>query len=259
MQFLHEYQEQEPSLKMLEGLEVKDFRAWLAKRNNAGLVQSSNARAISSVRSFYKFLTKQKLLKNDAISAIKVSGRGKKLPRALSVEQVMHAIDEGDNEWEELRDKAMLTLLYGAGLRISEALALNYNDVTDADVIKIRGKGNKERLVPILPEIKNALNRYKSACPYSGEALFYGSRGKRLRPEIVQRKLSHYRSLLGLPDHTTPHALRHSFATHLLGAGADLRSIQELLGHSTLNTTALYTHVDSKRLTEGYKKAHPRS
>lgn len=258
LHFLFEYHEAEAGIKTLERLEVKDFRAWLAKRKNDGFDQTSNARAISSVRSFFKFLEKQGTLKNDAIAAIKVGGRGKKLPKALSVEQVMHAIDESEGEWEELRDKAIITLLYGGGLRISEALGLNYNDVDDAEVIKIRGKGNKERLVPILPEVKKAISSYKNACPYRGEALFYGSKGKRLRPEIVQKKLRNYRGLLGLPDHATPHALRHSFATHLLAEGADLRSIQELLGHASLATTERYTHIDSKRLMEGYKKAHPR-
>jgi integrase/recombinase XerC len=258
LQFLFEYHEEETGLKTLEKLEVKDFRAWLAKRKNNGFDQTSNARAISSVRSFFKYLEKQGSLKNDAIAAIKVGGRGKKLPRALSVEQVMHAIDESDGEWEELRDKAIITLLYGCGLRISEALGLNYNDVDDTEVIKIRGKGNKERLVPVLPEVKKAIAAYKAACPYNGEALFYGSKGKRLRPEIIQKKLRSYRGLLGLPDYATPHALRHSFATHLLAEGADLRSIQELLGHASLATTERYTHIDSKRLMEGYKKAHPR-
>jgi integrase/recombinase XerC len=278
LHFLFEYHEEEAGIRTLEKLEVKDFRAWLAKRKNAGYDQASNARAISSVRSFFKYLEKRESFKNDAIAAIKVGGRGKKLPRALSIEQVMHAIDESEGEWEDLRDKAIITLLYGGGLRISEALSLNYNDFDGVDVIKIRSKGNKERLVPVLPEIQKAITAYKNACPYgSGHAelgsasgnilkqvhddrpLFYGSKGKRLRPELVQKKLRHYRGLLGLPDHATPHALRHSFATHLLAEGADLRSIQELLGHSSLATTERYTHIDSKRLMEGYKKAHPRS
>lgn len=262
LQFIAAHTSEDVTLSMLEKLEVKDFRAWLAKRKSEDFDQSSNARAMSSVRSFFKFLEKEKVFKNDAANAVRVKGAGRKLPRALSVEQAMQAIgettDETPENWEDLRDKAIFTLLYGGGLRISEALGLGYNDV-ESDVIKIKGKGNKERLVPILPEIKNAINIYKSACPYSGEALFYGAKGKRLRPEIVQKKLRQYRIMLGLPDHATPHSLRHSFATHLLAGGADLRSIQELLGHESLATTERYAHIDSKRLIEGYKKAHPRS
>lgn len=258
LQFLFEYHEQEVTLSLLEKLEVKDFRAWLAKRKSENFDQSSNSRAMSSLRSFFRYLENNKILKNDAADAVKVKGAAKKLPRALSVEQVMHAIDEGESEWEDLRDKAIITLLYGGGLRISEALNLNYNDITNAEAIKIRGKGNKERMVPILPEIKRAVDIYKSACPYNGEPLFYGAKGKRLRPELVQKKIRYYRIALGLPDYATPHALRHSFATHLLAANADLRSIQELLGHESLETTSRYAHIDSKRLIEGYKKTHPR-
>jgi integrase/recombinase XerC len=277
LEFLQAYKGAEPSLKTLEGLEVADFRAWLAERKNHDITQISNQRAISSVRSFYKFLEKEKLIKNDAVKAIKVSSRGKKLPKALSVEHAMSAIDEGGTEWEDLRDKAVITLLYGAGMRISEALNLNYNDLDSADSIVIKGKGNKERLIPILPSIHTAIAAYKAACPFGprhaerseasrsfgyaqddAQPLFFGAKGKRLRPELIQKKIRQYRTWLGLPEHATPHALRHSFATHLLAEGADLRSIQELLGHSSLATTERYTHIDSKRLIEGYKKAHPR-
>ena len=162
------------------------------------------------------------------------------------------------DDWVEKRDKAILTILYGAGLRISEVLGLNKNDIGKNNAITIRGKGNKQRVVPILDNIKNAVKDYLQACPFDDEALFYGEKGKRLRPELVQKKLRKMRLELGLPDFTTPHALRHSFATHLLADGADLRSIQELLGHESLGTTEKYTHIDFKRLTEGYKKAHPR-
>jgi integrase/recombinase XerC len=258
LQFLASYKNEEVFLKTLESLELKDFRAWLAQRKNQELDQASNARAVSSVRSFFKYLEKQKLLKNDSIHAVKVGGRRKKLPKALSVENVMSALDEPTERWEDLRDKAIITLLYGTGMRISEALGLGYNDLDNKDVITITGKGNKQRIVPILPEINKAITAYKATCPFAAEPLFYGSKGARLRPEIVQRTLRHYRGLLGLPEHTTPHALRHSFATHLLSSGADLRSIQELLGHASLATTERYTHIDSKRLIEGYKKTHPR-
>jgi integrase/recombinase XerC len=257
--FLRKHHEQEADLELLKKLEVRDFRSWLAERKNNDFMQSSNARAISSVRSFYKYLEKHNIIKNDAVGAVRVSNKGKKLPKALSIEQIFRAIDDlNADDWVEKRDKAILTILYGAGLRISEVLGLNKNDIGKNNAITIRGKGNKQRVVPILDNIKNTVKDYLQACPFDDDALFYGEKGKRLRPELVQKKLRKMRLELGLPDFTTPHALRHSFATHLLADGADLRSIQELLGHESLGTTEKYTHIDFKRLTEGYKKAHPR-
>ena len=256
--FLCQHYEAEPDISILEQLEVKDFRSFLAMRSNKEYNQSSNSRAISSIRSFYKYLTKQKILKNDAITAVKIKNRSKKLPRSLSAEQVIDSINIKTENWEDERDIAIITLLYGAGLRISEALGLNYNDVDGKDVITITGKGNKQRVVPILPAIHAAIKKYKDACPYNSEPLFYAKKGKRLRPETVQKKLRDLRITANLPEYATPHALRHSFATHLLAEGSDLRSIQELLGHASLSSTEKYTHVDSKRLIEGYKKAHPR-
>jgi integrase/recombinase XerC len=259
LQFVQKYREQEADLKLLELLEVRDFRAWLAERKNRDFDQTSNARAVSSVRSFYKYLEKNNLLKNDAIKAVRVSGRKKHLPKALSTEQIFSALkDLDDGDWVNRRDRAILTLLYGCGLRISEALGLNKNDIADNETIVVRGKGSKQRIVPVLPEVKIAIDDYLKLCPFEDEALFYGEKGKRLRPELVQKKLRQLRTWLGLPDFATPHALRHSYATHLLAGGADLRSIQELLGHESLATTEKYTHIDAKRLTEGYKKAHPR-
>lgn len=258
LQFLQTHIDETPSLDILQQLEVKDFRSFLAARSNRDYNQASNARAISSIRSFYKYLTKQKLLKNDAISAIKVKTKEKKLPRALTASQVFGSINMQAENWEDLRDIAIITLLYGAGLRISEALNLNYNDTDNKDIITITGKGNKQRVVPILPAVQDAIAKYKTACPYNSEPLFYAKKGKRLRPEIVQKKLRELRITSALPEHATPHSLRHSFATHLLAAGSDLRSIQELLGHASLSSTEKYTHIDNKRLSEGYKKFHPR-
>ena len=289
--FISAYREQELSLKLLETLEIRDFRAWLAAKKNKDHMQSSNARAASSVRSFYKFLEKQNLLKNDAIKALYISNRQKKLPKAINANQILEVIENYPAEdWVDKRDKAILMLLYGCGLRISETLNLNRGDITNStDTLVITGKGNKQRIVPLLENVKAAVEGYVKACPFSpppsgrrssggvslappkyatsphpnplpeGEgALFYGEKGKRLRPELIQKKIRELRSTLGLPDFATPHALRHSFATHLLAEGADLRSIQELLGHESLATTERYTHIDSKRLIAGYKKAHPR-
>ena len=162
--------------------------------------------------------------------------------------------------WQGLRDAAIFSILYGSGLRISEALALNIGDINHNDFLKIKGKGNKERIVPLLSVVKESINAYLAACPYKltdNDALFVGARGDRLSPRIVQRSLEEIRKQLGLPDTLTPHALRHSFATHLLAEGTDLRSIQELLGHASLTTTQRYTDVQIDTLQKEYAKAHP--
>lgn len=204
-------------------------------------------------------MEKEKIIKNEAISAIKISSRGRQLPKALTLEQALLAIVNEDAEtWVEKRDKAFLLLLYGCGLRISEALSLNYNATENTKTLVVQGKGNKQRIVPLMQEVKDTIAEYKRALPFSGEPLFYGEKGGRLRPEIIQKKLRQMRITHNLPDYATPHSLRHSFATHLLSDGADLRSIQELLGHESLASTEKYTHIDAKRLTEGYKKTHPR-
>ncbi|PIR33318.1 MAG: recombinase XerC [Alphaproteobacteria bacterium CG11_big_fil_rev_8_21_14_0_20_44_7] len=256
--FLADYKSEEISLPLLQSLEVMDFRAWIAKRQSGEFLQTSNARAISSIRNFYKYLEKQNLLKNAAIKAVKISRRARPLPKAVNLEQIIAILEDlPEDDWVELRDKSILFLLYGCGLRISEALSLNRSDIK-SDNLLIHGKGNKERIAPLLPRVKAALEKYAATIPYYGEALFYGEKGKRLRPEIIQKKLREIRLLYDLPDYITPHAFRHSFATHLLSEGADLRSIQELLGHESLATTEKYTHIDTKRLTAGYKKTHPR-
>ena len=199
---------------------------------------------------------------NTAISVISSPRRAKVLPKALDVDdtfKVLETVEKlASEKWQGLRDVAILTILYGCGLRISEALSLNVGDIGHNDFLKIKGKGNKERLVPLLPVVKEKINAYLAACPYDikpGEALFLGARGERLSPRIVQRTLEKIRGILGLPDTLTPHALRHSFATHLLAAGTDLRSIQELLGHASLNTTQRYTDVQIDKLQRDYQKA----
>jgi integrase/recombinase XerC len=255
----------EVSLKHLHSLTARDIRGWLASRTGK-FEAASNARALSTVKSFFRWLEKQGKVENAAIFHIRSPKIKKALPRALAPEQAEASLSaiaiHHDEEWINKRDLALLTLIYGAGLRIGEALSLTYKNIPKGDVISIIGKGNKERQVPLLPIIKKAIEDYVSACPYGFEAdspLFLGARGKKLSPVIFQRELRKLRQLLNLPESTTPHAFRHSFATHLLSAGGDLRSIQELLGHASLSTTQRYTHVDKERLLKAYKNSHPRA
>jgi len=262
-----------PTLKALEKLKPAEFRAWLAERARTGLARSSTARAFSSVRSFFRFLDKQKLAHNASIAAIQTPKLPRSLPKALSEGDMEEVLDTGPalerDAWLDLRDRAVLLLLYAAGLRIGEALGLTKGAVEGLlkaghDTLSITGKGNKTRLVPLLPQAIDALRAYRDACPSmaalgSGDAFFMGARGGPLDPAIVQKRIREIRGLLGLPDSVTPHALRHSFATHLLGAGGDLRTIQELLGHASLSTTQRYTDVDAARLSAVYRAAHPRA
>lgn len=256
------------SLSHLEQAKVADFRAWLAQRHKEGVTAATAARALSSLRTYYRFLDKTCGLKNAEIFAIKAPRLKKTAPKALTPDDSLRAIDNlrelHPEPWVARRDWALLTLLYGCGLRISEALSLTHHDVIHAgDSLRIRGKGRKERLVPLLPEVQKALLDYIIACPHHQDAerdapLFLGLRGGELSAAVFQRQIQRLRGYLGLPDSVTPHAFRHSFATHLLAGGGDLRSIQELLGHESLSTTQRYTHVDAARLMEAYKKAHPK-
>lgn len=252
------------TLKALATLEPRDLRAWLASR--LGEYQpASTARALSTVKSFFRALEKQGKLKNEAVFHIKSPKLKKSLPKALAEEQSAAALtaigSQHAEEWLNKRDLALLTLIYGCGLRIGEALGLRYKD-KPGEALTITGKGNKQRAVPVLPVVKEAIADYLASCPYAFEPdspLFLGKRGKALDPAIFQRELRKLRQALGLPESTTPHAFRHSFATHLLSAGGDLRSIQELLGHASLSTTQRYTHVDKERLLKAYNNAHPRA
>jgi len=263
--FLSEHGGGRVNLQDLGKLEAKDIRAWLASRMHA-FEASSTARALSTIKSFYRYLEKQGTLKNSAIFHIRGPKLKKALPKALAVEQAEQALEtigtQHDEEWVNKRDLALLVLIYGCGLRISEALSLTYKDIPQGDSLTITGKGNKQRAVPVLPMVKDAIADYVSACPYpftAASPLFIGKRGMQLDPAIFQLQLRKLRAALNLPESTTPHAFRHSFATHLLSAGGDLRSIQELLGHASLSTTQRYTHVDKTRLMEAYKNAHPRA
>lgn len=251
-----------PETADLAKLEVRDFRAYLSQRAARHIDKSSLARELSTLKNFFKWLARYDILRNPALFVIRTPRRAKVLPKALEVNDTFNVIDEAQNlasnSWQGLRDMAIFTLLYGCGLRISEALSLNVGDIGNNDFLRIKGKGNKERIVPLLPVVVENINKYLAECPYQpkqGEPLFLGARGDRLVPRIIQRQMQKIRAYLGLPDNLTPHALRHSFATHLLAEGTDLRSIQELLGHASLTTTQRYTDVQIETLKKEYDKA----
>ena len=260
--FLKDYLKRAAERQDLASLDVHGFRALLSARAACHIDKNSLAREISTLRNFFKWLNRSKILKNEDISVIVNPRRPKILPKALDVTQIFNLLkkSEKNQDWQGLRDTAIFTILYGCGLRISEALALNVGDITHNDFLRVKGKGNKERIVPLLPLVKENISAYLAACPYkltNGEPLFLGARGDRISPRIIQRNLEKLRRELGLPDTVTPHALRHSFATHLLAEGTDLRSIQELLGHASLSTTQRYTDVQIETLQKEYLKAHP--
>jgi integrase/recombinase XerC len=251
----------------LATLSVSDFRAFLARRRSKGVESRTVARQLSSLRSFYRYAERKGLFRNPALSALRSPKLPHSVPKPLSVEAAgrladADALDTGETaRWVQARDQAVLTLLYGCGLRISEALALTPSQVT-SDVLTITGKGNKTRIVPLLPVARTAIEAYQALCPLLlplNQPLFRGVKGGALNARNIQLLIARLRGALGLPDTATPHALRHSFATHLLGNGADLRVIQELLGHASLSTTQIYTEVDRAHLLTQYRKAHPRA
>lgn len=251
-----------PTLKDMAELTIGRFRSYAAQCAAKHLEKSSMARHVSTLKNFFKFLRTHKFAENTAITILSSPRQAKAIPKAADVNDTFNIISESQDiakqPWQGLRDTAVFTLLYGCGLRISEALSLNVGDISGNDFIRIIGKGNKERIVPLLPVVREAIEAYLAECPYkmrTGEPLFLGARGERLLPRIVQRQMQKIRRKLNLPDTLTPHALRHSFATHLLAEGADLRSIQELLGHASLSTTQRYTDVNIEKLKEEYHKA----
>jgi integrase/recombinase XerC len=265
--FLSEHCGGTVSLGTLFALKLGDFRAWLAMRSSAGYARSSTSRALSSVRMLFRYLDREGFGHNPAIGAVRGPRLPRAVPKALSrheTEDLLQALDRGEAApaWITARDIAVVLLLYGCGLRISEALDLNMRDMPHDDSLTVVGKGGKTRMVPVLPAVREALDAYLSTCPHARTPdgpLFVGVRGGRLSARVVQKRVQELRLALGLPRETTPHALRHSFATHLLSAGGDLRTIQELLGHASLSTTQRYTDVDSARLLDVYRKAHPRA
>ncbi|MEM7545575.1 MAG: tyrosine recombinase XerC [Pseudomonadota bacterium] len=250
----------------LAGITPRDLRSWQAKLREDGLSSRSVARALSAVKSFHRWLADAEGVEATAVLAARGPKAPQRLPRPVSAEAATALIDQAalahPEPWIAARDAAVLTLLWGAGLRISEALGLNQSDAPLPDVLLIKGKGGKERIVPVLPAARDAVVEYQRLQPYDpgpNGPLFIGARGKRLNPRMTQKVMARGRMALGLPATATPHALRHSFATHLLEAGGDLRAIQELLGHASLATTQVYTAVDQARLLDIYDRAHPRA
>ncbi len=266
--FIHRSQKQKLSLGVLSNLKTRDFRAFLAYRRDDGISDRSVARGLSALRLFYKYLEQHFQISNAELHLISSPKLPHSIPKPLPVDKALESLDATEivrdvPGWINDRDVAVLLLLYGAGLRISEALNLTRREapIGTVDILEIVGKGNRERRVPILPIISEAIETYIENCPFEledDEALFRGERGGKLSPRIIQLLMARLRQALHLPDTATPHALRHSFATHLLGTGADLRQIQELLGHASLSTTQIYTEVDRDQLLRIYDAAHPR-
>ena len=251
----------------LSTLTHADFRAWLSFKKNKNYENTSISRGLSSIQSFYNYLSKNKKIKNPVISLIKNPKIKKSLPRAIdkvNIDKIMECIyDMHKEHWQADRDIALCTLIYGCGLRISEAMNIKRREFfKSSDSILIIGKGNKARNIPLLPIIKDRIDNYIKNCPYTimhDDNLFRSSRGLKYSPTLFQKLIRDIRIMLDLDESITPHALRHSFATHLLSNGADLRSIQELLGHSSLSTTQKYTKVDKDRILNIYSKIHPRN
>jgi integrase/recombinase XerC len=256
-----------PCLGDLSLLTAKSVRTFMAARRRDGLDNRSLARSISALRVFFRWLEAGETLKNRAAAQVTLPKIGHSVPKPLTVAKAAEVVDGGmaaELDWIAARDRAVLLLLYGSGLRIAEALAVTRRDapMPGRDVLRVMGKGGKERMVPVLAITQGAIARYVELCPYPLEddaALFRGARGGPLSPRLIQLAMERLRADLGLPDTATPHALRHSFATHLLSSGADLRQIQELLGHASLSTTQIYAEVDRERLLKVYAAAHPRA
>ena len=257
-----------PSLKQLAALAPADVRAFMAARRAQGIGSRSLMRTLAGTRAFARFLERNGKGRLSALAAVRGPKIGKNLPRPLPVAAARGMADpdlpagDGHAPWIHARDAAVLALLYGSGLRISEALGLKRADLAAGDAIKVTGKGRKQRMVPVLPQVQKLVAAYAALCPYDlpdDGPLFVGAKGGPLSARVVQLAMARLRGALGLPETATPHALRHSFATHLLARGGDLRSIQELLGHASLSTTQIYTEVDAERLIEAYRSAHPRA
>jgi len=269
--FLADHWGEAVSLARFAVLETTDVRAYMAARRADQIAGRSLMRALAGLRSFARFLEREGKGKVGALSAIRAPKIGKSLPKPIAVgaakELTESDLRAGENRdpWIWARDAAVMALLYGSGLRISEALGLKKRDVPQpgqGDVLTVIGKGNKTRMVPVLQNVLVLIQEYVAMCPHPlapNEPIFVGARGGPLSPRIIQLTMARLRGALGLPDSATPHALRHSFATHLLSRGGDLRAIQELLGHASLSTTQIYTGIDTERLLEVYKTAHPRA
>ncbi len=256
----------EAGMAALKRVGATDLRAWMARDRTRGVGARSRARALSSVRSFTRWLARRDGFDATAVLSVRAPRFKAPLPRPLDESGAAAMIrgvgTQAERPWIAARDVAVLTLLYGLGLRISEALALTWADHPLPQVLRVRGKGGKDRMVPVLPAARDAVADYAALCPHPAPRdgpLFLGVRGGRLNPRLVALSMERARGVLGLPATATPHAMRHSFATHLMEAGGDLRSIQELLGHASLSSTQIYTGIDTARLLEVYDRAHPRA
>lgn len=267
MIFLSQHLGKVPETEDLGALRVADYRSFLAYRRIDDIGPRSLARALAAIRSLMRYLDRAGEAGSAAAIAVRSPKQPKSLPKPLTAVDAL-ALSRGEaviaeEPWIGARNAALYALLYGCGLRISEALALNFATLDAAkDSFRVTGKGNKTRIVPLLPAVKASIQRYGSLCPYvlqPHEPMFRGAKGGLLNPAVIQRDMRRMRGLLSLPDTATPHALRHSFATHLLAGGADLRSIQELLGHASLSTTQVYTGVDGAHLLKSWRAAHPRA
>ena len=269
--FLTEHAGELVTLKSLAAIEPRDVRAFMASRRAGGIGSRSLMRSLAGARSFARFLERNGKGRVGALSAVRAPKVPKTLPKPIGIEAAKRLTEtdlragEEREPWVLARDAAVLALLYGSGLRISEALGLTREAVPapgKGDAITVTGKGNKRRMVPVLPRVLELIAAYVSLCPYDlpdAEPIFRGAKGGPLSPRIVQLTMARLRGVLGLPETATPHALRHSFATHLLARGGDLRAIQELLGHASLSTTQIYTAVDTEQLLSVYRSAHPRA
>ncbi len=262
--FMSHHHGEQHGLGPISRLTVSDMRAWMAHERGRGISARSLARALSAVKTFYRWLSEREGFEPTAVLSTRAPKFQKKLPRPLAPDAASNMLSTVELQslepWIASRDVAVITLLYACGLRISEALGLAGSAHPLKDVLRIVGKGGKERLVPVLPVAKSAIAEYVRACPFDlspDEPLFRGARGGALNPRAIQKVMEQARMQLGLPSSATPHAMRHSFATHLLNAGGDLRTIQELLGHASLSTTQAYTAVDTARLMDVYNRAHP--
>ncbi|MEO9336256.1 tyrosine recombinase XerC [Mesorhizobium sp. SB112] len=268
LQFLTGHCGGPPAISDIADLRPADLRGFLASRRNDGAGARTLGRGLAGVRSLLRFLERRGQVNAAGAAALRAPKQPKSLPKPLSLLDAKRVVSAGEQlaeePWIAARNAAVLTLLYGSGLRISEALGLTGADLTgqNDDILRITGKGGKTRLTPVLAVASKVVAEYRKLCPYdlgANAPLFRGARGGPLNPAIIQREMQKLRSALNLPDTATPHALRHSFATHLLARGGDLRTIQELLGHASLSTTQIYTGVDSARLLEVYEAAHPRA
>ncbi|WP_341791948.1 tyrosine recombinase XerC [Rickettsia endosymbiont of Gonocerus acuteangulatus] len=264
LEFINYYNSDIVTMDYIKAADIRLMRSWLAKRKCDNFVTSSIARGLSAIKNFYKFLEKTAELHNHVVFSIKSPKKSKLLTKALSEEEVNISLDHieeyGNSRWIEVRNKALLVLIYASGLRISEALSITKLHLQNLEFIKIMGKGGKERVIPWLAIARNLITEYLEKLPYElkdDEPIFRGKQGKKLQPPVFNRELIKLKRFYGLPEHLSAHSFRHSFASHLLENGADLRSIQELLGHKSLSTTQSYTKTSIKHLETAYVTAHP--